>query len=45
LLYQIAKKYPVKRVFLVEEIANVALVLSSDDSSYVNGEYIAVDGS
>jgi NAD(P)-dependent dehydrogenase (short-subunit alcohol dehydrogenase family) len=40
----IAKTYPLKRVCSVEEIANVALFLASDDSSYINGECITVDG-
>ncbi|MFQ6088319.1 MAG: SDR family NAD(P)-dependent oxidoreductase [Candidatus Methanofastidiosia archaeon] len=40
----IAKTYPLKRTCSVEEIANVALFLSSDDSSYINGECIIVDG-
>jgi NAD(P)-dependent dehydrogenase (short-subunit alcohol dehydrogenase family) len=40
----IAKKYPFKRVCSVEEIANVALFLASDDSSYINGQCIIVDG-
>lgn len=40
----IAKKYPLKRVCSVEEIANVALFLASDDSSYINGQCIIVDG-
>jgi hypothetical protein len=35
---------PLKRVCTVEEIANVALFLASDDSSYINGECITVDG-
>lgn len=39
----IAKTYPLKRVCTVEEIANVALFLSGDDSSYINGECITVD--
>lgn len=40
----IAKTYPLKRVCSVEEIANVALFLASDDSSYINGECIILDG-
>ena len=40
----IAKTYPLKRVCSVEEIANVALFLASDDSSYINGQCIIVDG-
>ena len=40
----IAKTYPLQRVCSVEEIANVALFLASDDSSYINGECIIVDG-
>jgi len=40
----IAKTYPLQRVCSVEEIASVALFLASDDSSYINGECITVDG-
>ena len=40
----IAKTYPLQRVCSVEEIANVALFLASDASSYVNGQCITVDG-
>jgi NAD(P)-dependent dehydrogenase (short-subunit alcohol dehydrogenase family) len=40
----IAKTYPLQRTCSVEEIANVALFLASDDSSYLNGECIMVDG-
>ncbi len=40
----IAKTYPLKRVCSVEEVANVALFLASDDSSYISGECITVDG-
>jgi len=40
----IAKTYPPKRVATVDEIANVALFLASDDSSFINGECIIVDG-
>lgn len=39
----IAKEYPAKRLCSVEEIANVACFLSSDDSSYINWECINVD--
>ena len=40
---RIAKTYPLQRVCTVEEIANVALFLLSDDSSYINGQCIVVD--
>ena len=40
----IARTYPLQRVCSVEEIASVALFLASDDSSYINGECIVVDG-
>ena len=43
-IQRIAKAYPLKRACSVEEIANVALFLASDDSSYINGECIIVDG-
>lgn len=40
----IAKTYPLKRVCTVEEIADVVLFLASDDSSYINGQCIIIDG-
>ena len=41
---RIAKNYPMKRVCEVEEIANVVSFLASDESSYINGQTIIVDG-
>ena len=38
------KKIPLRRVGQVEDIANVALFLASDMSSYVTGQVIQVDG-
>jgi 3-oxoacyl-[acyl-carrier protein] reductase len=35
---------PVKRMGLPEDIANVALFLASDDSSFIDGQIIKVDG-
>ena len=43
-IVNIAKTYPMKKVCSVEEIANVALFLASEDSSYINGTCITVDG-
>ena len=40
----ISQAYPLKRVCTTDEIANAALFLASDDSSYINGECIAIDG-
>lgn len=41
---EISKQYPMKRVCEVDEIAGVAAFLAGDDSSYVNGQTIIVDG-
>ncbi|KKQ79971.1 MAG: short-chain family oxidoreductase [Candidatus Daviesbacteria bacterium GW2011_GWA1_38_7] len=40
----IAKQYPMRRVCEVDEIANVVSFLTSDESSYINGQSIIVDG-
>lgn len=40
----IAERNPLKRVCTVDEIASVALFLASDESSFVNGECLQVDG-
>ena len=40
----ITKRYPLKRVCTVNEIASIALFLSSEDSSFINGECIMADG-
>ncbi len=40
----IAKKYPMKRVCETHEVANVVSFLAGDESSYINGQSIVVDG-
>ena len=40
----LAEKSPIKRLATPEEIARVALFLASDDSSYMVGAEIVVDG-
>lgn len=40
----IAKQYPMGRVCEVDEIANVVSFLASEQSSYINGQSIIVDG-
>lgn len=41
---KIGQLNPLRRGAVPEEIARVALFLASDDASYVNGQFIAVDG-
>lgn len=41
---EIAKRYPMRRVCEVEEIANVVAFLASEKSSYINGQSINMDG-
>lgn len=41
---EVERKAPTKRFGHVDEVARVALFLASDDSSYVVGQEIAVDG-
>ena len=33
-----------KRLARAEEVANIVVFLSSDDSSYINGQVVRVDG-
>jgi NAD(P)-dependent dehydrogenase (short-subunit alcohol dehydrogenase family) len=40
----VAKQYPMERLCEAEEIANVVSFLAGDDSSYINGQTIVVDG-
>lgn len=42
--HKLGQLNPLKRAAQPEELANVALFLASDQSSYVNGQAIAVDG-
>ena len=44
ILNSIAEKVPLKRMGEVEDIANAALFLASDESSYINGQVLGVDG-
>lgn len=40
----IAASYPMKRVATTKDIANLVLFLLSDESSFINGESIVIDG-
>lgn len=40
----ISKQYPMRRICEVDEIANVVSFLASEQSSYINGQAIIVDG-
>ena len=41
---EIAKTIPLKRMGTTEDIANVVKFLASNDSSYITGQVINVDG-
>jgi NAD(P)-dependent dehydrogenase (short-subunit alcohol dehydrogenase family) len=41
---RVAAEYALGRIAQPEEVANVALFLASDESSFVTGTYIVVDG-
>ncbi len=43
-MHKVGRLNPLRRGAQPEELANVALFLASDQASYVNGQYIAVDG-
>ena len=43
-LQQMIDQYPVKRCGQPEDIASVALFLASDDSAFIDGQIIKVDG-
>ena len=44
LVKELETKIPLKRIASPEEIANVALFLASEMSSYITGQTIRVDG-
>jgi NAD(P)-dependent dehydrogenase (short-subunit alcohol dehydrogenase family) len=39
-----AKSQPIPRAGIVDDIANAAVFLASDDSSFINGHDLVVDG-
>ena len=41
---EIARKHPMNRIGLPDEVANLALFLASDESSFITGQAIAIDG-
>lgn len=41
---EISKSIPLKRMGTVQDVANVVKFLASDDSSYITGQIIQVDG-
>jgi NAD(P)-dependent dehydrogenase (short-subunit alcohol dehydrogenase family) len=41
---QVERQYPMRRIASPEEVARVALFLASDDSSFVSGTHVVVDG-
>lgn len=43
-LSEIATQYPMQRVCTVDEIADVASFLANDNSSFINGQSLVVDG-
>lgn len=42
--FDLAKKVPLKRVGIHQELANLAAYLVSDFSAYINGEVVTIDG-
>jgi len=44
LLDKLAERIPMKRLALPRDVANLALFLASDESSYITGQYIIIDG-
>jgi len=41
---EIAKSIPLRRMGTSQDVANVVKFLASDDSSYITGQVITVDG-
>ena len=44
ILQEIAKKIPLKRMGTPQDVANVVKFLASNDSSYITGQVINIDG-